>query len=1129
MRLKRTLRWLLLGLGVFLAGAAVWLFTADLGAFKPQIAAFLSEKTGREFAIDGELHIHLGREIEISLSGLRVANPAWAEHPDMVSVTAATARLKLSSLPEMPLVIQSLTVSGLEVNIDKRPADVPKPASSGFVRFVKAMRGLIFLHAELEGLTIGYQARAGEEPLRVEFDRINQVHLPDDMLQLELSGRVKDALFEYRGTVGSSERLLEGRDVKYGGEGRLGNMRFATDGYFDSLAAPRYPTFQVELEGPEFREMTRSIGLQSTIGGPFRISAAAEREGDSLGTKFALQIGDMVIDLVGRSKAFADFTTMDYEISAHGPDLGNFTRLMHAGAWPEEPFTLQGAVHRDAEQLDFEKIRLEVSDTYFDLDGSLTQFPRFDKGRLALNIAGPDVAKFRELIGFRGASEGAFSASLQLETSPDGVQHVRAQAHTDLTTSDIHAELGEGPNFAGSRFEWSGSGPNAGALLDGFGIPGFPQRPFALETVFEVQENGLSFDRGLRVNIDDDQIEIRGFIGSEPLARDTDIQLRATGDDLSDFAHLVGADLPLPAQPYLIEGGLSISDSGFHLDQVEGEVGPNRLAFDGTITRDPGLAGTDFTFTLSGPNLQTLVADTERFRVMPRAFEAKGRLRHLGGVVRLEGFRFNADPFVATAEIEAKLPFDASHAKFQVSASGQDLDFLLPEHPKLQLANEPWTLRLDGRVEAGKWTFEEARFGLADAELALNGVIDQLPDFSETNLEFALRAPTPGSLGIWNGDPLPRRSIDIRSHFSGTDRLFRLDHLTAQMGETDFAGRLIADYSGAIPEIRFEAESRVIDFKEWLAVTEGDEEPAEAPPADGRAIPDFRFPLEQMAKINAVIDINAQELRTRRQILRDVTIDARLQDGALSLDPVRGEGIDGFIEGSLALTPRDQGGADLSLDVGVSGLKLDLRKEHDSDPGSLPLVTVEISVAGQGPGLREVAGGLNGHVYANSSPGVIPNSALAILDKGLIEQVFGVMLPKTEASQTTNLQCFAARLYVQDGLVKAKPGAAIVTDKVQVISNGQVNLRDEKLDLTFQAFPTQAFRANVSEVLINPFVKISGTLAEPKMAFDAPRALIHTGVAVGTGGLSILAKGLWDRLRGTKDPCAKFMEEAEDL
>ena len=55
---------------------------------------------------------------------------------------------------------------------------------------------------------------------------------------------------------------------------------------------------------------------------------------------------------------------------------------------------------------------------------------------------------------------------------------------------------------------------------------------------------------------------------------------------------------------------------------------------------------------------------------------------------------------------------------------------------------------------------------------------------------------------------------------------------------------------------------------------------------------------------------------------------------------------------------------------------------------------------------------------------------------------------------------------------------------------------------------------------------VTGTLAEPKVGIDPAKAVIHGGAAIGTAGISILAKGVLDRLGTSESLCEKILEQA---
>lgn len=51
-------------------------------------------------------------------------------------------------------------------------------------------------------------------------------------------------------------------------------------------------------------------------------------------------------------------------------------------------------------------------------------------------------------------------------------------------------------------------------------------------------------------------------------------------------------------------------------------------------------------------------------------------------------------------------------------------------------------------------------------------------------------------------------------------------------------------------------------------------------------------------------------------------------------------------------------------------------------------------------------------------------------------------------------------------------------------------------------------------------------MSSPELAVDEAGVLITGGAAVATAGLSLLAKGLWDRLSKSGDACKQTSEQA---
>jgi hypothetical protein len=120
----------------------------------------------------------------------------------------------------------------------------------------------------------------------------------------------------------------------------------------------------------------------------------------------------------------------------------------------------------------------------------------------------------------------------------------------------------------------------------------------------------------------------------------------------------------------------------------------------------------------------------------------------------------------------------------------------------------------------------------------------------------------------------------------------------------------------------------------------------------------------------------------------------------------------------------------------------------------------------------------------------------------------------------------AAFAAVVNGKVKGDPFATVISDELAIVSKGQVDLHNEKLFLAFNTVPQKGLGISASTAF-NPFVGVAGTLARPQMSLDPEGTIVQGGLAVMTGGISLIGKGFIDRLSVSKKSCAKAQARAE--
>ncbi len=385
---------------------------------------------------------------------------------------------------------------------------------------------------------------------------------------------------------------------------------------------------------------------------------------------------------------------------------------------------------------------------------------------------------------------------------------------------------------------------------------------------------------------------------------------------------------------------------------------------------------------------------------------------------------------------------------------------------------------------------------------------------------MGLSIPSLADLGSWDNESLPAEAVQLDGTFALQPEVFAFNPLVLRVAHSTISGRAEMDLSEALPVLTLALGSERLDLRPLLL--EDAASPAPEPPADdGRVIPDLPLPLAALSQFNAQLDLNFATLETPRRILSDVLLKATLRDGAIRLDRLRSGGLMGNFEVSGSLQPVSKDSASLALDISAKNLTPNRADWHQADPATLPQFNGEARLRATGGGLRELAATLDGRLVLTAEPGIFPGKGLGALNYSFLEQVFTTIIPGLKVREATELKCFAADLHIEDGLLSTMPLIALQTTKILILSSGTLNLNDERLSFGFQATPTRLLNAQLTE-LLNPFVRIEGSMAQPTPVIDPKGTLIYGSAAAATAGLSIVAKGLWDRLRGSTRPCQRL-------
>jgi hypothetical protein len=128
----------------------------------------------------------------------------------------------------------------------------------------------------------------------------------------------------------------------------------------------------------------------------------------------------------------------------------------------------------------------------------------------------------------------------------------------------------------------------------------------------------------------------------------------------------------------------------------------------------------------------------------------------------------------------------------------------------------------------------------------------------------------------------------------------------------------------------------------------------------------------------------------------------------------------------------------------------------------------------------------------------------------------------------TTIDCDRYFFELKSGKMETAPIILIKTDKVNFLSAGSIDLSTETIKLGIETQPRKGVGLSAGDIF-TPFVKVGGTLDKPKATLDSKGTVIEGGAAYATLGLSIVAKGLYQRWIKADKSCEKYGEIARGI
>jgi len=219
--------------------------------------------------------------------------------------------------------------------------------------------------------------------------------------------------------------------------------------------------------------------------------------------------------------------------------------------------------------------------------------------------------------------------------------------------------------------------------------------------------------------------------------------------------------------------------------------------------------------------------------------------------------------------------------------------------------------------------------------------------------------------------------------------------------------------------------------------------------------------------------------------------------------------------------------------VSIKGMAKDFTLEQmiattDSNArvsGGASQIAMNIQSSGISP--HQLAGRANGAIQISVGPSKLDSG---FLNKGgdFLITVFDTINPLYKKSNQTVLECAVAYLPISNGVINIKDSVGVVTDRLNVVLSGSVNLNSEALDININPSEKSGLTTGVD---LGGLVKIEGTIQNPKAGVNKV-GVVNSAVSIGlgflTGGISIAAENA-KSLATKSQPCKTALHSWSEI
>jgi uncharacterized protein involved in outer membrane biogenesis len=1146
MRCKRILLTTIFVIIVLIVVAYVILSIYDFSRFKPTISRTVKEATGRSLTMGGDLDVKLGLRLKLSAKDVTFQNAPWGSRPVLATSKRVDLTVALFPLLWKRFEIKRLTLVEPDILIEtdslgrwnlafepKKPKEPPGKKQGPSTKELQERPPFELQTVRIRKGRILYRDGQSGKSYDMVLDSLTaEAEGATDPVNLKFRGAFEGTPVKLDATLGSLKTALDpGNPWLVDLSGQVTDTDFTVTGAIRDLQNFRGVTLDVTADGRSIHRVAGVFGISRFPDlGPFSMTGKVGDAGGVLALQaLGLQAGTedtAEFRLEGTMANIPAFEGIDIRFTGLSQDARNLEKLMGQSIPIAGPLRVTGRfIDLSPNLYGLRNLEMALADNLvdgrvgIDLTGQRPRFTaKFESKKLDLRFLFPKGKQ--KTTTEKPATPSGASPSLQVPDAFDASFVLKAQqillpwATLSNFTGDTALEGGK----ITVRAEGQSTLDMSKLVNRGDAIGPVP---FSLAAKVESPSGRLSVGtidfRGGSVELID--FRIQGSVQDLLKLRGANLTFTAQGKEMANLEKLVGRPIPTLG-PFAVVGRFrDPSAQTYRMENLELTLGDNKASgwieanVEGQRPRIRGAFASKSIdirpFLVMGDEGKSPVTDTIKAPI------SKGQKR--------DGRSAGLD---MTRTVDVSLDLDVGRLVLPWVTVEKTQTFML----KAGLVFEKSGLALQNlSLEAGAPDL---------IEVTVKGTVEDLLIPQGMDLHVTMKGSDLANLETILGQSFPfQGEFALETHLADPQtRTYRFSELVGRFDRSDLAGWVELTLSGERPRVRASLKAERFDLRPLLQALDGmepdSEEPVAPTEARTRVFPDDPLPLKKLRVLDAKVEVQAGQVFLPRVAIDDVLLAMTLEDGHLTVDPLNGVIGGGSFRSRLDLRPVSEAAA-VALDLKVGQLDLGAMLEDLGVSRNLEgTLGVEIAASGQGASVAGLMGGLSGQITTVLQNGRISNRSIDLFGGSLFKQVFDLLNPLSQRESSTAINCHVAQWLIKDGLAQSKV-LFLDTDYTRVIGHGTIDLKTEKLHISFALSPKKALgssklaRVGLSLGDLAKSFRLSGTLAKPALAID-PRGLTIT-IGKALGGMAFLGPaGLLapfvDISLGDKNPCVEAIE-----